>query len=255
MGGGREVRGEAAEQRARGVERVAERRDRPARADEQQRQRRPRPAARRGAAASRGGASARAPVRGERQARQQHERVHQVDGHEQRARDRLVVGHQAEQHQAGADRGLAQDEQHRRRGRPARGVPGGPRAEHAEGQETTSSSATPLVARCVNSIIVASAGARGSTSPLQSGQCAPQPAPEPVARTKAPHRMTAMFQPRTSQASRASGVVSRAVVTCARRADDISAAAPYTRRRHEHPGGERMRRAPVSSCRSASASR
>ena len=60
----------------------------------------------------------------------------------------------------------------------------------------------PLVARWVNSIIVSRAGARGTTSPLQSGQWAPQPAPEPVARTKAPHRMTATFQPRTSQAKR-----------------------------------------------------
>ncbi len=62
----------------------------------------------------------------------------------------------------------------------------------------TSSSAMPLVARWVNSIIVSRAGARGTTSPLQRGQWAPQPAPEPVARTKAPHRMTATFQPRTS---------------------------------------------------------
>ena len=51
------------------------------------------------------------------------------------------------------------------------------------------------------------AGERGTTSPLQSGQCAPQPAPEPVARTKAPHRITARFQARTSQAKRASRVM------------------------------------------------
>ena len=56
---------------------------------------------------------------------------------------------------------------------------------------TTASSARPLVARCENSIKVATPAARGTTSPLQSGQWAPQPAPEPVARTYAPHRMTA----------------------------------------------------------------
>ena len=72
---------------------------------------------------------------------------------------------------------------------------------------STSSRARPLVARWVNSIMVSRAGARGRTSPLQSGQWAPQPAPEPVARTKAPHRMTTTFQARTSQANRARRIV------------------------------------------------
>ena len=48
---------------------------------------------------------------------------------------------------------------------------------------TTKSSASPLVARCENSMIVATPGSRGSTSPLQNGQWLPQPAPEPLART------------------------------------------------------------------------
>ena len=39
-------------------------------------------------------------------------------------------------------------------------------------------------------MIVASAGSRGTTSPLQRGQWLPQPAPEPVARTYAPQRIT-----------------------------------------------------------------
>ena len=47
----------------------------------------------------------------------------------------------------------------------------------------TATSARPLESRCENSIIIAVSGARGTTSPLQSGQWAPQPAPEPVART------------------------------------------------------------------------
>jgi len=42
---------------------------------------------------------------------------------------------------------------------------------------------SPLETRWLNSIIVSSAGARGSTCPLQIGQWAPHPAPDPVART------------------------------------------------------------------------
>ena len=38
-------------------------------------------------------------------------------------------------------------------------------------------------ARCENSTSISTLGARGMTSPLQSGQCAPQPAPDRVART------------------------------------------------------------------------
>ena len=44
--------------------------------------------------------------------------------------------------------------------------------------------------RWENSISVSVVGVRGMTSPLQSGQWLPQPAPEPVARTNAPHMMT-----------------------------------------------------------------
>ena len=46
--------------------------------------------------------------------------------------------------------------------------------------------------RCVNSIIVSTLAERCITVPLQSGQWLPQPAPEPVARTSVPHRITAM---------------------------------------------------------------
>ena len=65
------------------------------------------------------------------------------------------------------------------------------------------SSAAPLVARWVNSTTVSREGDLGTTSPLHSGQCAPQPAPEPVARTKAPQRITITFQKRVIQAKRA----------------------------------------------------
>ncbi len=48
---------------------------------------------------------------------------------------------------------------------------------------TTPTSARPLVRRCENSTSVAVAGACGMTSPLQSGQWLPHPAPLPDART------------------------------------------------------------------------
>src|SRR5438477_3344 len=41
----------------------------------------------------------------------------------------------------------------------------------------------PLVARCVNSMMVFRVGATGRMSPLQSGQCCPHPAPLPDAPT------------------------------------------------------------------------
>jgi hypothetical protein len=55
----------------------------------------------------------------------------------------------------------------------------------------TAMRAMPLVARCVYSMSAATVGCCWMTVPLQKGQCSPQPAPEPVARTAAPHRMTA----------------------------------------------------------------
>jgi hypothetical protein len=47
----------------------------------------------------------------------------------------------------------------------------------------TPTSARPLVSRWENSMSVAVAGRRGMTSPLQSGQWLPHPAPLPEART------------------------------------------------------------------------
>jgi hypothetical protein len=51
-------------------------------------------------------------------------------------------------------------------------------------------------------MIVAMAGARGTTLPLQSGQCSPHPAPDPVARTNAPHALAATLYATTDQAKR-----------------------------------------------------
>ena len=48
------------------------------------------------------------------------------------------------------------------------------------------------IRRCVISIMVLMVGARGTTSPLQSGQWLPQPSPEPVARTTVPARIVTM---------------------------------------------------------------
>ena len=57
---------------------------------------------------------------------------------------------------------------------------------------TTATNARPLVNRWENSTSVSTEGDRGSTTPLQSGQWPPHPAPDPVARTYAPQRMTTM---------------------------------------------------------------
>ena len=62
--------------------------------------------------------------------------------------------------------------------------------------------AAPLVTRWMYSMIVAVRGAIGTTSPLQSGQWLPQPAPEPVARTTAPHTITATVTDSVIQANR-----------------------------------------------------
>ena len=79
--------------------------------------------------------------------------------------------------------------------------PGGKTRQAPMTRPATSSRASPLVTRCPSSISVAVLGARGTTSPLQSGQWLPQPAPEPDARTKAPHRITARFAPRAVHAN------------------------------------------------------
>jgi len=62
-------------------------------------------------------------------------------------------------------------------------LPRGVRRRAQTSCTTTNSSATPEVARCASSISVSTAGSRGMTTPLQSGQCAPHPAPDPEART------------------------------------------------------------------------
>ncbi len=70
------------------------------------------------------------------------------------------------------------------------GWPGPKRRNASTSMATTARSATPLVARWVNSMRVSAVGERGIATPLQRGQCAPQPAPDPVARTKAPQSTT-----------------------------------------------------------------
>jgi hypothetical protein len=60
----------------------------------------------------------------------------------------------------------------------------------------------PLVARCENSIRVSIRAARGMTSPLQSGQWLPHPAPAPVARTYTPHTITTTLKTSVPHANR-----------------------------------------------------
>src|SRR5215469_11289532 len=65
------------------------------------------------------------------------------------------------------------------------------------------SSATPLVILCVNSIIVGALALVPRTLPPQAGHLFPQPAPDLVARTKAPHSTTATLKHSVAQAKRA----------------------------------------------------
>src|SRR5438067_676992 len=62
--------------------------------------------------------------------------------------------------------------------------------------------ASPLVRRCVNSMMVSIFGAAGITTPLHSGQWLPQPAPDPLARTYAPHSTTSTLYASTPHAKR-----------------------------------------------------
>ena len=61
--------------------------------------------------------------------------------------------------------------------------------------------ASPLLRRCTNSIVVAGLSVAGMTTPLHKGQWLPQPAPEPVALTTAPQRITPMLSARVTHAN------------------------------------------------------
>ena len=63
-------------------------------------------------------------------------------------------------------------------------------------------SMAPAETRWESSMRVCRVGEGWSMVPLQSGQCSPQPAPEPVARTTAPQRMVAMKKASVAQAKR-----------------------------------------------------
>ncbi len=64
---------------------------------------------------------------------------------------------------------------------------------------TTNGRNTPVDTRCAYSIHVLACWASGMAAPQQSGQWLPQPSPEPLARTKAPHTMTSSVYPRSVQ--------------------------------------------------------
>jgi hypothetical protein len=74
----------------------------------------------------------------------------------------------------------------------------------------TNTSARPLVVRWLYSITVSTLGSRGTISPLQSGQCEPQPAPEPLARTRAPPTITSTLTASTAQPKRRNEVTREA---------------------------------------------
>jgi len=64
----------------------------------------------------------------------------------------------------------------------------------------TRSILSPELKRWLNSISVSTCGARGTTAPLHNGQWFPHPAPDPVARTNAPHKTTSRVNMSTNQA-------------------------------------------------------
>ena len=63
------------------------------------------------------------------------------------------------------------------------GWPGAQARQTQTSSAATASTARPLLTRCENSTSISRLGARGMSSPLQRGQCAPHPAPDRVART------------------------------------------------------------------------
>src|SRR3990170_2587825 len=67
---------------------------------------------------------------------------------------------------------------------------------------STRRKASPLPSRWTNSMIVSRPGSTGRTEPLHNGQWLPHPAPDPEARTNAPHRMTPKLTARTAQTNR-----------------------------------------------------
>ena len=79
------------------------------------------------------------------------------------------------------------------------GWPRSTRRKTIHTRAATTSSATPLAARCVNSIAVAPSSS-GTSVPLHDGHERPHPAPDPVARTSAPSRMTTPFTTRATTA-------------------------------------------------------
>ena len=97
------------------------------------------------------------------------------------------------QNQARPQQRFGKQEHHRERRAGARPVAPRKQAESPETKRGDTRQRHPLVARWVNSMMVSMRGARGSITPLHSGQRSPQPAPEPVARTNAPHKTTRML--------------------------------------------------------------
>ena len=128
--------------------------------------------------------------RGEGHRRQEKERVHQVEGHhETRASETFEATHSNRTSpapmSASATTRRSETTANRRAGWPE----GRTRARETVSARTRIPR-SPLDRRWPNSIRVSTVGSRGMTTPLHRGQWLPQPAPAPVARTKAPQRMT-----------------------------------------------------------------
>ena len=119
-----------------GEQRVAQRRDGAAHADDEHAERQRADDRRAPAAAFQRHADRTVlqPARGQRHRAEQQEGVGEVHRHEQRARQAGVVGDQLEQHQAGADAGFGEHEEHRPAGGAAGRMPGRARSPDGDDQ-------------------------------------------------------------------------------------------------------------------------
>ena len=106
-----------------------------------------------------------------------------MDRHEQGAGQTGIVGHQLKQHETRAHARFGEHERHRQRRAASRRMARreGASRPHQQRDDGEEREAAGESMRGLHQHL--DAGARGRIAPSQSGQCAPQPAPDPDART------------------------------------------------------------------------
>ena len=191
MHGGRNILAQPLDQRSGREQRVAQRSHRAAHPDEHHADEADHPSDSEDALAAQANRRvAGSPPGCQRGRTKQQKGVRQVDRHDDGSRHRLVACHKTQEHQARAHQHLDHLEDEDGDHRFADGMSLGESSEAPNDQETTRTRLNPEVMRCANSMMVSNWGASGTGTPLHSGQWLPQPAPEPLARTNAPQRMT-----------------------------------------------------------------